>query len=521
MEYPRYIATYCVMDGDAGSNLFWHACFLISKQENADSPLEVIRSVGFYPSKSTSKNPAIRFLKFILGFKEDLQNTHGVLKEEEIRYLDKKGLWGINFDLDKNSFNRVEKIVEEKFTVEKEAIEHWNSKLGKNANGCTRLAAEINEAKLENREPRLSPFHITMSLNADGLDTSKSSTCKNYVLNILKKAEIINDKTEQQILGSKSNYAFPRGSKGLRPIQLTSVGPAIKNSKEKLYRDWGYRLKLSFNIEPKTVVRNILYLYLCNGHIYYKAIKNRKGKYVEPKEISQVELGEHYDSILAILRGNKTIPLTPEQEGAIFKVTSKENIYQRGHNKLYWAVTPPCSTEQEEKYSEVYPKIKGILESARNTEESLYKNVTKESTNPAATILAEKLGCVENIYSMYSEKGLPPEPRYFETINKTARDIINSVNKNLMQYKAYAPFLLRAYQSISLKFAIFGLIGLIIGASLITSPVGIAITAVTAAVVLTGASCFFNSEYKMSKIRDEFKSEHDLDNLEHQAPASI
>ena len=86
----KHIVTYCVMDTDAEANPFGHACLLLSRQEDELKPVEVVNAAGFYSSRSSTVNPIYRFIKFILGFAIDLQDSSGMLREEEIRYLDKK-----------------------------------------------------------------------------------------------------------------------------------------------------------------------------------------------------------------------------------------------------------------------------------------------------------------------------------------------------------------------------------------------------------------------------------------------
>ncbi len=235
MPYPKYYATYCVMDGTAGANPFWHSCLILSVQESETGPVRVVDSVGFYSQPSTTTNPLIKGAKHVLGFNIDLQDSHGILVQEKLRTLDGDGLRGITFEATKKQFDQLRASYTKEMALEKEAIKELDAyllKRGEEANAYTRYIAEKSLAAVENRQPRLKPFHITMSLNRNGFDSSKSHACKNYALNLLVDNKIIDKKMRDHITGGVSKHAFPRFGNTPKQIRLVSTGePEIEVSR--------------------------------------------------------------------------------------------------------------------------------------------------------------------------------------------------------------------------------------------------------------------------------------------------
>ena len=227
----QYFVTYCAMDTETGNSPFWHAALLLSKQESETSPIIVDDAVGYYSQPSSTKNYFVRGLKWLLGLSMDLQNTHGVLLKEQIRYIDGNGLHGVTFEVTVDKFNHLKALYAENMATEASAIAELNNHLTSSRRpltGPNRLAAERARVSLSDastqEEPRLRPFHIAMTVNGNGLDTRGSYTCKNYALSLLLKAEIIDIPTHDAITGGPSKHAFPRFGVAFQPFRLISDG---------------------------------------------------------------------------------------------------------------------------------------------------------------------------------------------------------------------------------------------------------------------------------------------------------
>ena len=234
MSYPKFTVSYCVMGTDAGANPLGHAFIMLSEQKSENEPIRVHDAIGFYSQKSTTINPLIKGLKALLGFKIDLQDGHGVLKQEHMRELDGNGLQGTHFNVTSDQFDRLQALYTEKMASEKMAIEELNRYLddqGMPANGHTRYITEKSWAERDNRPARLSPFHIDLRINQNGLDSRTSHACKNYALNLLLESNIIDEPMRHRLLGGPTAYAFPRfGTPSLTPIRLVSTGDRIKET---------------------------------------------------------------------------------------------------------------------------------------------------------------------------------------------------------------------------------------------------------------------------------------------------
>ncbi|RUR10671.1 hypothetical protein [Legionella sp. km772] len=228
MSFPKFFVTYSVMDMDAGANPFGHSFLIFSKQDAEDSPIEVIDSIGFYSQPSTTTDPIIKTLKGILGFNIDLQDGHGILVKETMRSLNGNGLRGISFQLSEKQFLSLQTNYQESMKKEQEAITELNAELtarGVPANGYTRYLAEKEKAQLEQRKPRLRPFHVTMQMTMQGFDSSASYTCKDRALDFLYDEGIINEALRKQIIAGKAGHAFPRfHDLALPPLRLISTG---------------------------------------------------------------------------------------------------------------------------------------------------------------------------------------------------------------------------------------------------------------------------------------------------------
>ncbi len=248
MSFPKYYVTYCVMDTEAGANPFGHSCLIFSQQENETSAVEVMDSVGFYSQPSTTTNPFLKGLKHVLGLNVDLQDGHGILKQEAIRNLDGNGLHGISFVVTPEQFAKTREDYHQMMKTEAEVINELNLELSRQGivqNGHTRYIAEKAKAAAEGRMPRLKPFHFTMKLTMNGLDSSDSYTCKDHSLELLTRNHIIPEEIRNQLISNRATTAFPRfSSLSLPPIRLISTGEpqkTVSRNTGNIYynREWG------------------------------------------------------------------------------------------------------------------------------------------------------------------------------------------------------------------------------------------------------------------------------------------
>jgi hypothetical protein len=248
MSFPKYYVTYCVMDTDAGANPFGHSCLIFSQQDSETSSVEAIDSVGFYSQPSTTSNPFLKGVKQVIGLNVDLQDGHGVLKQETIRNLDGSGLHGISFAVTAEQFLAIRHDCQQIMKTEEEVINELNLELarqGIEANGHTRYILEKTKATTEGRAPRLKPFHFTMKLTMNGLDSTESYTFKDHSLELLTRHQIMPEEIHDQLISNRATTAFPRFSSiPLSPIRLVSTGesqPTVSRSTGVVYynREWG------------------------------------------------------------------------------------------------------------------------------------------------------------------------------------------------------------------------------------------------------------------------------------------
>lgn len=216
------------MDTDAGANPFGHASLIFSQQETETSPIKVLNGIGFYSQPSSTTNPFVAGVKKLISLNVDLQDGHGVLENEDMRYLDGDGLHGLSFEINQEQFNALRNNYQQMMKTEREVIEELNAELmsqGIEPNGHTRYVAEKAKAAAEGRIPRLKPFHITMKLTMSGFDSSDSYTCKDYALELLSQHKIIPTTVKDQLISNKATTAFPVfSSLYLPPIRLISTG---------------------------------------------------------------------------------------------------------------------------------------------------------------------------------------------------------------------------------------------------------------------------------------------------------
>jgi hypothetical protein len=258
MSFPKYFVTYTLSTDEAGSNMFWHACLTFSEQASETAPIEVKDARGFYSTVPDSTvDPFIKWLKRLLGFKNDLQQSHGHIEREKIRDLDGPGLKGLTFEVPLAKYKNLTDAIKKAQRLEQEAVNEYNNILreqGKPANGHTRWLLEETMVRQRLRERRLYPFHLELGFNWTGsklgFTTEASRTCKNRALDLLLDADIIGSTIYSQLLSTPGTQAFPRCSNIPIPsLQLISAGDRIQ---QKTYhnRDWDHEGRLYFAHSP-------------------------------------------------------------------------------------------------------------------------------------------------------------------------------------------------------------------------------------------------------------------------------
>ena len=218
------------MSREAGANPFGHACVTVSKQAMKNEPIEVMSAFGTYAEPSSSRDPLIKGLKKITGFNINLQNSHGTLREEKMRYFDADGLSGISVEVSEDKANQFKKIAQQQIEVEQQAIKELNQILKQKnipQNGYTRLGLENHLAEIEGRAPRLQEFGFYINAL---FNTKASQTCKKTALDALANLEIFPPQLISDLYGSSFDYAFPIFSKfHLKPMKFIPAGDPSKH----------------------------------------------------------------------------------------------------------------------------------------------------------------------------------------------------------------------------------------------------------------------------------------------------
>ena len=244
-NWPKYFVSYCVMDMDAGANPLGHSCLIFSSQFNQFAPVRVINSFGYYSQPNSSTNPVIIFIKRMLGLNVDLQDSHGVLKQEDLRYLEGGGLKATSFQVSKLQFDTTIEYIKGNIEQEQQAINEANMALDQihqKKTGETRLLHENELARREGRPSRLNRFHLTIDKQFSSTD---SYTCKTRAVDILNHAGAIDDPVASTLKGQGFSYAFPRcSSVDLFQLQTVSCGSRHLSSNGLFYNHYWNKNKL-------------------------------------------------------------------------------------------------------------------------------------------------------------------------------------------------------------------------------------------------------------------------------------
>lgn len=250
----NYFVTYCATDKEVGSNPMWHSCLLLSVSDESKNQMKVVDNWGFYGLPTTTKGfSLIRKIKLLFGLDVDLVGNHGMLRHEEIRYLDAgRGLHGTTFQLTQEQFNTLEKNCKQMERDQDQAIKDYVEPRGLKGKPPeeTRIypyedispeifRAEKEKAAQEHREPRLQPFELNPSFNLRGLGFETAHTCKSQAIKLL--STVLTQQQIDRLTENGHHPTVPRFSGKMEDIYLHSSGPlrvhTKKSGEQVFYRD--------------------------------------------------------------------------------------------------------------------------------------------------------------------------------------------------------------------------------------------------------------------------------------------
>jgi hypothetical protein len=439
----KYFVTYAVVDTEAGFNIFGHSFLLMSEQAEEGGPIRVLDAIGFYSQPSTTTRPSHKRIKRILGLTVDLQDGHGVLKKEAMRYLDGNGVHGCSFEVSMVKFQQLRDLYQTQMDNEQKAIRELNeqliaaeldrlkalyapsglteqvlmglserSKLA--ANGFTRFQAEKGKPN-----PRLQPFHVAMEVTARGwFDSRNSHNCKHMALELLIAAKIIDKEKAKSIIGNKAGAGFPRTSQLVEPLRLISTG------------------------EPIT-------------------------------DVSKKQKKRHY---------NRT--------------------WENG-NQLFWATKPVLDQASKQELSAnitEYEQLKSMLNKVREIEITLREALHDSPNTPNLKLQLDRVQSIYNLLKKTDQSSLIQKL-------VQAESILNVAHLSLAPHQANYPLILRVYESFSLRGAMLCLLGALAASLFLSNPIGIACLAVSATAGLAMFGMFIKEDIvDYSKMNSDYQA---------------
>lgn len=265
----KYVVTYCASDREAGSNPLWHSSILLSKLDEEKKLLEVIDNWGFYGVPTTQRdNSWSSRLKIKIGLDVDLKGNHGILRHEELRFLDLgRGLHGVSFELTKEQFELLQTKCQEMVRDQNAAISEVvdTQGLAGKPQEKTRIYAhehlstliyslEKLKAEQNKREPRLKPFELILSWGLTGPGLHHSYTCKSQVLALL--SHVLSPEQIDRLTEGGKHPTIPRYSGPMESFSLHSTGPLRQHKKASgevvHYRDFkDHDVKLYWTVPPQ------------------------------------------------------------------------------------------------------------------------------------------------------------------------------------------------------------------------------------------------------------------------------
>ncbi|HAT1660096.1 TPA: hypothetical protein JAZ42_08270 [Legionella pneumophila] len=240
----KYVVTFCTTDQEVGSNPLWHSCILLSKMDETSKLLEVVDNWGFYGLPTTNRNSSLlNQLKIKMGLDVDLIGNHGMLRHEELRFLDQGcGLRGVTFELTKDDFELLQRKCLQMAADQETAINEFVETQGIKGKPPekTRIypheqfsrliyATEKIKAEQQGREARLKPFELRLSWGLFGPSLALSQNCKTQALSLL--SYVLSKEQIERLTEYGEHPTVPRRSGPMEPIFLHSTGPLREHRK--------------------------------------------------------------------------------------------------------------------------------------------------------------------------------------------------------------------------------------------------------------------------------------------------
>lgn len=264
----KFLLTYAAVDGEYG-NLFWHSFIILSKLE-AGKKIEVLDTWGFYGLPSTERNSYLSKLKIKIRLDVDLTGNHGMLRHEEVRFLDTgKGLHGVTFEITEEKFNALQEkcknMAANQENAIKEVVESQGIK-GKSDNkfriypyeDYSRTIYDLEKIKAEqaNRETRLKPFELNLNITPHGPTFRQAHTCKSQIILLLQ--GILSEQQINRLTEHGKHPTIPKYSGPMENIYLHSSGPLREHKKSSgetvYYRDiTDPAVKLHWTFPPQEI----------------------------------------------------------------------------------------------------------------------------------------------------------------------------------------------------------------------------------------------------------------------------
>ena len=482
----KYFVTYVVVGTEAGFNVFGHSFLLLSEQKVENGPIEIIDAIGFYSQPSTTTRPSHKRVKALLGIPMDLQDGHGELKQEEMRYLDGNGLQGLSFEVSEEQFQRINVLYKTQMDNEKKAILELNkqletaesnrlkasysqsdltnsltlkkleneSKLA--ANGFTRYQLEIQN----NPNPRLQRFHVAMEVTARGwFDSRNSHNCKHMALELLIAAEIIDKAKALSIIGNKAGAGFPRASQLVEPLRLVSTGATILDESEKakkankIYynRTWENKNPLFWATKP--VLDHASSKALAENTTAYEQTKSILTKTREIEKTLNAELHNrgNIPSLLVQLENVQGIYelMRYSKEPTLIKKNFEllEKLINEGYSKNISLLLNSNLTNDKTTFFDLISQFKNVTFFASvdgygpvqeylrypSNWEQIDKNINKLVDRQADNIKLQivpvvQIGNIGNITELFE---------YAESFNRNAEKLVVEIFLNILEYPLY------------------------------------------------------------------------------------
>lgn len=196
--------------------------------------LSIISKKGH--TTTTLRDAFISKIKKAMHFEIDLKGNHGMLRHEEVRYLDTgAGLHGVTFHLPQEKFNELRNrcvTLEKKQTdaIQKAALTlQLEPKQDFKIYPYEHYSQDIYLWDQQQPNPGLYPFGFELDFTLSGPDFTRSHTCKSQILSLLTgilSAEQINRLTE-----NGKHPTLPWFNGRLEKIYLHSRGPLRKHRK--------------------------------------------------------------------------------------------------------------------------------------------------------------------------------------------------------------------------------------------------------------------------------------------------